>query len=67
MVEQISTFKIVSINNDAEAVELGVENFGLQISIPIMGSSLASAQIVGTYEVELINDDRTRKVVRILE
>ena len=67
MVEQISTFKIVTINKDAEVLELEDEDFGLQISIPIMGGNLASAQIVGPYEVELIYDDSTRKVVRILE
>ena len=67
MAEQISAFKIVSINKDAEVLELEDEDFGLQISIPIMGSNLASAQIVGPYEVELIYDDSTRKVVRILK
>ena len=67
MAEQISAFKIVSINKDAEVLELEDEDFGLQISIPITGGNLVSAQIIGAYDLELTYHDSTSKVVRILE
>ncbi len=66
MINKPSDFEIIEINQENHVLLLEDANMGLQIELPLKKVKLASAKLIGPYEVELRYADGSAMAIRFL-
>ena len=66
MINKPSDFKITEINQENHVLLLEDLDFGLQLELPLKQIKLASAKLIGPYEVELRYADGSAMAIRFL-
>ena len=61
-----SDFEIIEINQESHVLLLEDASMGLQIELPLKQVKLASAKLIGPYEVELRYADGSAMAIRFL-
>lgn len=66
MINKISDFEIIEINQDSRVLLLEDPNMGLQVEIPLKQTKLLSAALIGPYELEIRYADSSAMAIRFL-
>ena len=66
MINKVSDFEIIEINQESRVLLLEDSNFGLQVEVPLKPVKLASAKLIAPYEVELRYADGSAMAIRFL-
>jgi hypothetical protein len=66
MINKISDFEIIEINQDDRILLLEDPNMGLQIEIPLKQTKLFTAKLIGPYELEIRYADSSAMAIRFL-
>ena len=66
MINKVSDFEIIEINQDSHVLVLEDPNFGLQVEVPLKQTKLVSAKLIAPYEVEVRYADGSAMAIRFL-
>jgi len=66
MINTVSDFEIIEINQEAHVLVLEDPDMGLQVEVPLKQVKLVSARLIGPYEVEVRYADASAMAIRFL-
>lgn len=66
MINKPSDFEIIEIKQENRVLILEDQSMGLQVEVPLKPVKLASARLIGPYEVEVRYADGSAMAIRFL-